>query len=85
MIFAKLLRKNFLVEHLWANASAQNPTAQNFPLRISSMNVFPADLAAFTEEILNGKFHFLCSVRHAAAYPFSIIFFKNARYPMSHG
>ena len=24
---------------------------------------FPADLVAFTEEILNGKLHFLCSDR----------------------
>ena len=31
-----------------------------FPLRISS--VIPADLVTFTEEILNGKLHFLCSV-----------------------
>ena len=23
---------------------------------------FPSDLASFTEEILNGKLHFLCSV-----------------------
>ena len=26
---------------------------------------FPADLVTFTEEILNGKPHFLCSVRTA--------------------
>ena len=40
-------------------------TAQKmFPLRISSVNVdpqIPADLVKFTEEILNGKLHFLCS------------------------
>ena len=24
---------------------------------------FPADLVAFTEEILNGKLHFLCNVK----------------------
>ena len=24
---------------------------------------FPADLVTFTEEILNGKFHFLCSAK----------------------
>ena len=37
----------------------------SFPLRISSVNVtkleFPADLVIFTEEIVNGKLHFLCS------------------------
>ena len=34
----------------------------SFQLRISSVNVqFPADLVTFTEEIINGKFHFLCS------------------------
>ena len=37
----------------------------SFPLRISSVNVtksqFPADLVTFTAEILDGKFHFLCS------------------------
>ena len=44
------------------------PTAQkfqNFPLRISSVNMtsikFPADQITFTEEILNGKLHF-CAV-----------------------
>ena len=38
----------------------------SFPLRISSVNVpstqFPADLVTFTEEMFNGKLHFLCSV-----------------------
>ena len=38
---------------------------RSFPLRISSGNVtilrFSADLLTFTEEILNGKIHFLCS------------------------
>ena len=33
----------------------------SFPLRISLVNV-TADLVIFTEEILNGKLHFLCSV-----------------------
>ena len=33
----------------------------SFPLRISSVNVTTADLVWFTEEILNGKLHFLCS------------------------
>ena len=36
----------------------------NFPLRISSVNTtpnpqFPADLVTFTEEVLDGKLHFL--------------------------
>ena len=39
----------------------------SFPFRISSVNVNnpqeTADLVTFTEEILNGKLHFLCSVR----------------------
>ena len=35
-------------------------------IKISSVNVrpnpqFPADFVAFTEEIFNGKLHFLCS------------------------
>ena len=38
----------------------------SFPLRISSVNVTnpqeTADLVTFTEEILHGKLHFLCSV-----------------------
>ena len=38
----------------------------SFPLRIFSVNVTkpadPADLFTFTEELLNGKLHFLCSV-----------------------
>ena len=32
-----------------------------FSLRISSVNVTTADLVTFTEEILNGKLHYLCS------------------------
>ena len=38
---------------------------KSFPLRFSSINVTKseiADLVAFTEEILNGKLHFSCSV-----------------------
>ena len=31
-----------------------------------SINQFPEDLVAFTEEILKGKFHFLCNVREHA-------------------
>ena len=39
----------------------------SFPLNISSVDIFPnsqktADLVTVTEEILNGKLHFLCSV-----------------------
>ena len=37
----------------------------SFPLRISSVNVYPQfseDLVTFTEEILNGKLHFLCKL-----------------------
>ena len=33
---------------------------------------FPADLVLFTEEILNGKLRFLCSVLHIIAYTFGI-------------
>ena len=32
---------------------------------------FPADLITFTEEILNGKLHFLCSVTFITVLPFS--------------
>ena len=36
----------------------------SFPLRISSVNVTKfAGLVTFTEKILNGKFHSLCSVK----------------------
>ena len=50
------------------------PKKWSFPLKISSANVtkstgscgfrpqVPADFVTFTEEILNGKLHFLCSV-----------------------
>ena len=39
----------------------------SFPLRISSVKMWPnpqfhVDLVTFTEEIFNGKLHFLCSV-----------------------
>ena len=41
-------------------------TKISFPLRISSVNVTKsaghADLVTFTEEILNGKLNFLCSL-----------------------
>ena len=46
---------------------SRNYTAQkiSFPLRISLVNLTKsaADLGTFTEEILNGKLHFLCSVK----------------------
>ena len=29
---------------------------------VQKMHIFPADLVTFTEQILNGKLHFLCSV-----------------------
>ena len=32
---------------------------------------FPADLVTFTEEILNGKLHFLCIFLLIIAFPFS--------------
>ena len=39
---------------------------RSFPFRISSVNVTKSavscGLFTFTEEVLNGKFHFLCSV-----------------------
>ena len=42
---------------------------RRFPLRISSVNVTKSavfcDLVTFTEEILNGKLRFLCSVTHS--------------------
>ena len=42
---------------------------KSFPLRISAVSVtkpqFPADVVTFTEEILNGKLHFLCSGDHS--------------------
>ena len=40
-------------------------TKKGFPLKTSSVNVITADLVTFTEEILDGKLHFLCSVRRA--------------------
>ena len=41
----------------------------SFPLRISSVIVikFPADMVTFTEETLNGKLHFLWSVKSEPA------------------
>ena len=45
----------------------------SFPLRVSSVNVtnlqFPANLATFSEEIFNGKLHFLCSDHHDIKLP----------------
>ena len=35
---------------------------RSFPLRISLVNVTKSAVSKFTEEILNGKLHFLCSV-----------------------
>ena len=35
---------------------------KDFFSKCDQMQQFPADLVTFTEETLNGKFHFLCSV-----------------------
>ena len=43
----------------------QDPTKKGFPLKTSSVNVITADLVTFSEEILNGKLHFLCSIIRA--------------------
>ena len=34
------------------------------PETVQNNNRFPADLVTFTEEIFNGKLHFLCSEYH---------------------
>ena len=39
-----------------------------------------ADLGTFTEEILNGKLHFLCSVRHFVRFGAICTDLKNAKY-----
>ena len=55
--------------HKWRfyTITGQGDTAHSFPLRIFSVNVIKSaenlDLDIFTEEILNGKLQFLCSVK----------------------
>ena len=52
-ILIKILRFTFLLlQKKWS-----------FPLKISSVNMTKPDLIIFTEEILNGKLHFWCSVK----------------------
>ena len=49
---------------------------------------FPADMVTFTEEILNGKFHFLCSVYpgdNAEVFGISKIFNKKTGFAMKTG
>ena len=46
---------NILVLHITAQK-------MKFSRKISSVNVTKSDLVTFTEEILNGKLHFLCGV-----------------------
>ena len=36
---------------------------------------FPADLVTFTEEILNGKLHFLCSVNVSSSLNIILLFY----------
>ena len=49
---------NFLICIVWPAVHKKC-----FPSRISSVNVTkcPTDLVTFSEEILNGKLHFLCN------------------------
>ena len=59
-------------------------TKWNFPLRISSVKViknpqFPADLVTFTEEILNGKLHFLSSESFSLIFPYFLSLFTICR------
>ena len=57
------------------NSPRSNDPTYNYEFGIQ----FPADLAKFTEEILNGKLHFLCSVRMAENLQkyFSVIYTSN--------
>ena len=42
-----------------------------------NMNILnPADLVTFTEEILNGKLHFLCSVKYLVVFTFTMLTIK---------
>ena len=56
----------------------------SFPLRISSVNVTQSavscNLVTFTEEILNGKFHFLCSAYHSNLWIVSWNYLKTNNY-----
>ena len=45
---------------------------------------FPADLFTFTEEILNGKFHFFCTVTYDIILIFSSILALHAGYILVH-
>ena len=51
---------------LYLREKTNTAQKRSFSSRISSVNVtnaqFPADWVTFTEEILNGNLHFLCSV-----------------------
>ena len=43
----------------------ETSTAQKMKFSIKDFfNKFPADLVTFTEEILNGKLHFLCGIEY---------------------
>ena len=48
----------------------------SFLLRILSVNMTKSAVSWFTEEILNGKFHFLCSVNFISVFKFWFYFVK---------
>ena len=54
-----------LIHEKYENLNVDSDTTLHkkwkFPLRVSSGNEKTVDLVTFTEEILNGKLHFLCS------------------------
>ena len=47
------------------HATAQKIKFSSKDFSVNVTKSFPADLAAFIEEILNGKLHFLCSVLYS--------------------
>ena len=75
-----LLGSNSVVTRIWFLIEFEHNIIQNqfnskltlhkkwsFPWRISSVNVIKSagNLVTFTDEILNGKLHFLCSAKYA--------------------
>ena len=63
MLILFLQHQNSFMDHNLVLAIGHPTQNWSFPLMISLVNVIIADLVTFTEEILNGKLHFLCSVK----------------------
>ena len=79
-----ILLKLFVVSEMYLGLPQKSDTAQkmkfsikDFFCKCDQIPQFPADLVTLTEEMLNGKLHFLCREKSQNGSPFKKNFINN--------